>query len=220
MRRFIRRRDRTHASEAMQRSASRRRWETTRRQRGSGSMQQLQTHQLFLSLSPARSFLPCFLPLQPQQWLLLLTLSLSLPSPHRQTGSRAFVFSLCLSFCSLLPNPIFLLFLNTQRQRRGLSLKCPIHTNWLSPGYRCPNGPPSTDPARNRFGPVRIGPGQARPVDASGRVGLAHVPRDMPKPGTHRGKSCRAGPLARWASTDRAGHWPEPTVERYINTYI
>jgi hypothetical protein len=86
--------------------------------------------------------------------------------------------------------------------------------------YRCPNGPPGTDPARTRFGPVRIGPGQARPVDASGQVGLAHVPRDMPKPGTHREKSCRAGPLARWASTDRAGHWPEPTVERYINTYI
>jgi hypothetical protein len=86
--------------------------------------------------------------------------------------------------------------------------------------YRCPNGPPGTDPARTRFGPVRIGSGQARPVDASGRVGLAHVPRDMPKPGTHRKKSCRAGPLARWASTDRAGHWPEPTVERYINTYI
>jgi hypothetical protein len=86
--------------------------------------------------------------------------------------------------------------------------------------YRCPNGPPGTDPARTRFGPVRIGPGQARPVDASGRVGLAHVPSDMPKPGTHREKSCRAGPLARWASTDRAGHWPEPTVERYINTYI
>jgi hypothetical protein len=86
--------------------------------------------------------------------------------------------------------------------------------------YRCPNGPPGTDPARTRFGPVRIGPGQARRVDASGRVGLAHVPRDMPKPGTHREKSCRAGPLARWASTDRAGHWPEPTVERYINTYI
>ena len=89
-----------------------------------------------------------------------------------------------------------------------------------SAGYRCLNGPPGTDPARTRFGPVRIGPGQARPVDASGRVGLAHVPRDMPKPGTHREKSCRAGPLARWASTDRAGHWPEPTVERYINTYI
>jgi hypothetical protein len=86
--------------------------------------------------------------------------------------------------------------------------------------YRCLNGPPGTDPARTRFGPVRIGPGQARPVDASGRVGLAHVPRDMPKPGTHMEKSCRAGPLARWASTDRAGHWPEPTVERYINTYI
>jgi hypothetical protein len=86
--------------------------------------------------------------------------------------------------------------------------------------YRCPNGPPGTDPARTRFDPVRIGPGQARPVDASGRVGLAHVSRDMPKPGTHREKSCRAGPLARWASTDRAGHWPEPTVERYINTYI
>lgn len=86
--------------------------------------------------------------------------------------------------------------------------------------YRCPNGPPGTDPARTRFGPVRIGPGQAWPVDASGRVGLAHVPRDMPKPGTHREKSCRAGPLARWASTDRAGHWPEPTIERYINTYI
>jgi hypothetical protein len=86
--------------------------------------------------------------------------------------------------------------------------------------YRCPNGPPGTDLARTRFGPVRIGPGRARPVDASGRVGLAHVPRDMPKPGTHREKSCRAGPLARWASTDRAGHWPEPTVERYINTYI
>jgi hypothetical protein len=88
------------------------------------------------------------------------------------------------------------------------------------PAYRCPNGPPGTDPARTCFGPVRIGPGQARPVDASGRVGLAHVPRDMPKPGTHREKSCRAGSLARWASTDRAGHWPEPTVERYINTYI
>jgi hypothetical protein len=86
--------------------------------------------------------------------------------------------------------------------------------------YRCPNGPPGTDPARTRFGPVRIGSGQARPVDASGRVGLAHVPRDMPKPGTHREKSCRSGPLARWASTDRAGHWPKPTVERYINTYI
>lgn len=68
--------------------------------------------------------------------------------------------------------------------------------------YRCPNGPPGTDPARTRFVPVRIGPGQARPVDASGRVGLAHVPRDMPKPGTHREKSC-------WA-----GHWPEPTVKR------
>jgi hypothetical protein len=86
--------------------------------------------------------------------------------------------------------------------------------------YRYPNGPPGTDPARTRFGPVRIGPGQTRPVDASGRVGLAHVPRDMPKPDTHREKSCRAGPLARWASTDRTGHWPEPTVERYINTYI
>jgi hypothetical protein len=86
--------------------------------------------------------------------------------------------------------------------------------------YRCPNGPPGTDPARTRFGPVRIGPGQARPIDASGRVGLAHVPKDMPKLGTHREKSCRAGPLARWASTDRAGHWPEPTVERHINTYI
>jgi hypothetical protein len=72
--------------------------------------------------------------------------------------------------------------------------------------YRCPNGPPGTDPARTRFGPVRIGPGQARPVDASGRVRLTHVPKDMPKPGTHREKSCRAGPLARWASTDRAGH--------------
>jgi hypothetical protein len=92
-------------------------------------------------------------------------------------------------------------------------------TNTCS-AYRCPNGSPGTDPARTRFGPVRIGPGQARPVDASGQVGLAHVPRDMPKPGTHREKSCRAGPLARWASTDRAGHWPEPTVERYINTYI
>jgi hypothetical protein len=91
---------------------------------------------------------------------------------------------------------------------------CSIHI------YRCPNGPPGTDSARTRFGPVRIGPGQARPVDASGRVGLAYVPRDMPKPGTHREKSCRAGPLARWASTDRTGHWPEPTVERYINTYI
>jgi hypothetical protein len=90
----------------------------------------------------------------------------------------------------------------------------------VGPHYRCPNGPPGTDPARTRFGPVRIGPGQARPVDASGRVGLAHVPSDMPKPSTHREKSCRAGPLARWASTDRAGHWPEPTVERYINTYI
>jgi hypothetical protein len=64
------------------------------------------------------------------------------------------------------------------------------------------------DPARTRFGPVRIGPGQTRPVDALGRIGLAHVPRDMPKPGTHREKSCRAD------------HWPEPTVEQYINTYI
>jgi hypothetical protein len=88
-----------------------------------------------------------------------------------------------------------------------------VRNEWLARSYcdyRCPNGPPGTDPARTRFGPVQIGPGQARPVDASGRVGLAHVPRDMPKPGTHREKSCRAGPLARWASTDRAGHWPEP----------
>jgi hypothetical protein len=74
------------------------------------------------------------------------------------------------------------------------------------------------DPVRTRFGPVRIGLGQARPVDASGRVVLAHVPRDMPKLGTHRDKSCRAGPFARWTLTCRAGHWPEPTVEQYINT--
>jgi hypothetical protein len=94
----------------------------------------------------------------------------------------------------------------------------PLHATMQE--YRCPNGPPGTDPARTRFGPVRIGSGQARPIDASGRVGLAHVPKDMPKPGTHREKSCRAGPLARWASTDRARHWPEPTVERYINIYI
>jgi hypothetical protein len=86
--------------------------------------------------------------------------------------------------------------------------------------YRCPNGPPGTDPARTHFGPVRIGSGQARPVDASGRVGLTHVPRDMSKPDTHREKSCRADPLARWASTYRAVHWPEPTLKWYINTYI
>jgi hypothetical protein len=79
--------------------------------------------------------------------------------------------------------------------------------------YRCLNGPPGTDPARTRFGPVRIVPGQARPVDASGRVGLAHVPRDMPKPGTPREKSCRAGPLARWASTDRAGPGTGPNQQ-------
>jgi hypothetical protein len=98
--------------------------------------------------------------------------------------------------------------------------RCGAATLRWSSGYRCPNGPPDTDPARTRSGLVRIGPGQARHVDASGQVGLAHVPKDMPKPGTHREKSCPAGPLARWASTDRAGHWPEPTVERYINTYI
>jgi hypothetical protein len=67
--------------------------------------------------------------------------------------------------------------------------------------YRCSNGPPGTDLARTRFGLIRIGPGQAWPVDVSDRVGLAHVSRDMPKPGTHSGKLCRAGPLARWAST-------------------
>jgi hypothetical protein len=47
------------------------------------------------------------------------------------------------------------------------------------------------------LGDFQIGPDQARPVDASGRVGLAHVSRDMPKPGTHREKSCWAGPLDR-----------------------
>jgi hypothetical protein len=67
-----------------------------------------------------------------------------------------------------------------------------------SGGYRCLNGPPGTDPARIRFGPVRIGSDQAQPIDASGRVVLAHVPKDMPKPGTHRDKSFRAGPFARW----------------------
>jgi hypothetical protein len=51
------------------------------------------------------------------------------------------------------------------------------------------------NPARTRFGPVRIGPGQARPVDASGRVGLAHVPSDMPKPGTHMGKIVPGRPV-------------------------
>jgi hypothetical protein len=111
------------------------------------------------------------------------------------------------------------------RDKRRATGRRGARTGWRSgtksnSRYRCPNGSPGTDPARTRFGPVQIGSGQARPVDASGRVGLAHVPRDMPKPGTHREKSCRAGPLARWASTDRAGHWPEPTVERYINTYI
>jgi hypothetical protein len=55
------------------------------------------------------------------------------------------------------------------------------------------------DPVRTHLGPVRIVPGQARPVEASGWVVLAHVSRDMSKPGTHRYKSCRAGPFVRWA---------------------
>jgi hypothetical protein len=71
-------------------------------------------------------------------------------------------------------------------------------------------------PARTRFGPVRIGPGQARPVDASGRVGLAHVPRDMPKLGMHREKSCRAGPLGLNGPGRALAQTNSRTVYKYI----
>jgi hypothetical protein len=86
----------------------------------------------------------------------------------------------------------------------------------IPPRYRCPNGPSGTDPARTRFGPVRIGSGQARPVDASGRVGLAHVPRDMPKPGTHREKSCRAGPVGLNGPGRALARTNSRTVYKYI----
>lgn len=86
-----------------------------------------------LSLPLVRSFLASFLCNRSNGFPCSLSLY-PLPAQTDREPSRAFVFSLCLSFCSLLPNPIFLLFLSTQRQHRGLSLKCPIHTNWLSPG--------------------------------------------------------------------------------------
>jgi hypothetical protein len=65
--------------------------------------------------------------------------------------------------------------------------------------YRCPNGPPGTGTARTRFGPVQIVPGQARPVNRSGRAVPAHVLRRVPKHGTSMLGSCRAGPKTRRA---------------------
>jgi hypothetical protein len=77
-------------------------------------------------------------------------------------------------------------------QREGGHVDCLLPAPVGSGRYRCPNGPPGTDPARIRFGLIRIGPGQARPVDASGRIGLAHVPKDSTNP-ARIGKN-RAGP--------------------------
>lgn len=61
----------------------------------------------FSSLSPARSFLPCFLPLQPQQWLPLLTLSLSPPRTDRQGAQPSLCFLSLLEFLFSSPKPYF-----------------------------------------------------------------------------------------------------------------
>jgi hypothetical protein len=57
-----------------------------------------------------------------------------------------------------------------------------------------------TDSVRTRFGPIRIVSGQARPIDASGRVVLAHLSRDIPKPGINR-----VGPARSPGGPERTG---------------
>jgi hypothetical protein len=79
----------------------------------------------------------------------------------------------------------------TERGREGIKRR----RGWAD-RYRCPSGPPGTDPARARLGTARTGSCLARHAGASGRAGSGHVPGHVSKHGPERPKTCRAGPKA------------------------